>query len=567
MARKLNILIVENCEDDATLLEREIRKGIYEIESLVISDLDELPHALKSRSWDLVLSDYNLDGFNALDVIEVVRQNLFTLPIIVISVCIGEDLAVEVMRNGAHDYISKENLARLNLTIAREIEQLDMQREGLRAELALKESESRFRQMAENIEEVFWLLDVRKQQVLYSSPSFEQLWERPAEEVLLSTEVFLETVHPDDYELVQSSLTKSGSMLLNMDYRILRPDNSLCWLSTRSYPILDEVGNVCRIAGLTVDITDMKSLESEMKLLARVVEQTADSVIIADKEGKIKYVNDAFEYISGYERKDIINEHTRILKSGMHDDVFYKKVSVTLKNGLPYKDLFINRRKDGELYYEEKTISPVRDESKAISHYVSTGKDITQRLKRQQRLHNVIHYDAVTGLANNILLNDRIEQAMLNARRKKLMVAVVKINIDVSELFGEGFAKELEEKFLVQVAERLKESVRANDTVASLNQSDFVIVLNEVINEEAILMVTDRIMLSLSCPMELEGHTLFIRPNLGISAYPKDADDKDELLAHADIAMQHAKQKKTSDSYRFFTTTMVQKESDVWLSS
>ncbi|MCK5639707.1 MAG: GGDEF domain-containing protein, partial [Gammaproteobacteria bacterium] len=345
------------------------------------------------------------------------------------------------------------------------------------------------------------------------------------------------------------------------------PDGSSSWLSTRSYPIEDENGNVYRIAGLTVDITARKLLESETKMLARVVDQTADSVIIADKEGIIEYVNNAFENVSGYDRDEVVNQHTRILKSSMHDDDFYKKVSQTLQNGLPYKDLFINRRKDGELYYEEKTISPVRDEGYAITHYVSTGKDITQRLKMQQRMHNVIHYDAVTGLANNILLSDRLEQALLGARRKKLLVAIVKINIDVSELFGEGYAKELEEKFLIQVADRLKDSVRANDTVASVGPGDFVIVANEVINEEAIIMITNRMLSLLSSAMEMEGHTLFMRPNVGISVYPKDAKDKDELLAHADIAMQHAKQKKTSEPYRFFASNMIEKKDGVWLSS
>lgn len=551
----LRILFVEDSKDDAFLVLRELRKGGYRVEHRRVYTLETFDTALSEHGWDLIISDYRLPGFCALDVLAATQERGLDLPVIIVSGAIGEDIAVEAMHAGAHDYIMKDNLARLNPAVERELNEMEVHRRRKHAEAALRESEEHFRQLAGNIEGVLWLIDCAEQHMVFVSAAYEQIWEQPAEPLFESLESLLDTVHPEDFARVQALLEEKGWEGFNDEYRIQRLDGSERWISTRSFPIRDENGRVYRIAGLSSDITGRKRLENEMKKLSRALDQTADAVLITDRDGIIDYVNPAFEKITGYSRTEVLGKRPAFLKSGLHEESFYRQLWQNLLHGMPFNDIFINRRKNGDLYYEAKTITPVRDERGDVTHFVATGKDITDSLRQKKREERVVLYDELTGLANRTLLMDRLSQAVLQARRAKSLAAVYSIGFDLSELLGEGGDELLGEQLLLAIAQRLKEVVRESDAIARLDRDGFAVVQRDVHGREDIRYLAERVSSAFTDPIHSNGYELFVVPRIGICVYPDDGDEPEALLGRADVAMNNARTAGRG-GYCFYERTM-----------
>lgn len=553
--KPLRVLVVEDSQDDAYFLLRELRKGGYEPEYLRVDTLAATAEALAGERWELVISDYRLPRFTALDVLALARERTLDIPIIVISGAIGEDLAVETMRAGAHDYIMKDRMVRLCPAIERELREAGVRRERRQAERALRESEARFRELTETIADVFWMIDCGHGRMTYVSPVYEKIWMRSSAPLRERASTLLDTVHPEDYDRVHAALEIDGWAGFNLEYRIQLPDGGERWIHTRSFPVRDESGAARRIAGVSRDTTERKRLEAETQKLSRALEQTADAVMILDRDGRIEFVNGAFEDMSGYSRSEVLGRQPKLLRSGFQDDAFFTHVWRTLRSGLPFTDVFVSRRKDGELYYEEKTLTPVRDARGDITHYVSTGRDITRRLRMQQRLQHVERHDAESGLANRIFFVERLGQAILNARRLGRNVGVLCVGLDTGGLLGAD-AKEVEEKLLPVIAERLRALSGPKDVVARLERDQFALLRCET-DVEALETLARDIVGAFAEPVRAEGYELFLTPNVGISLFPKDTEETDELLRNAHLAMRASREQRRT-GYRFFTTQLSQ---------
>ncbi|MEX2116425.1 MAG: PAS domain S-box protein [Bacteroidota bacterium] len=151
------------------------------------------------------------------------------------------------------------------------------------------------------------------------------------------------------------------------------------------------------LEGKTVEL---ETLTSELRRLSRVVEQTADNVVVTNKDGIIEYVNPSFEKLTGYKKEEVIGKTPRILKSGELDDSFYKRLWETIVGGKSFRATFINRKKNGQLYFEEQTITPLVDESGEIISFVSTGKDVTEERRSKEAL--TVSNDQLRGLFDNL---------------------------------------------------------------------------------------------------------------------------------------------------------------------
>ncbi len=180
-----------------------------------------------------------------------------------------------------------------------------------------------------------------------------------------------------------------------------KPDGSTYYAEVHGYPILDDKGNVVQMIEYTLDITERKAAEEEIRKLTESVEQSASSVVITDAEGTIEYVNPAFERISGYTADEAIGQNPRILKSGKMPPEFYQKMWATLLRGEIWRGEIVNRRKDGSLYWEFTTISPVKDQKGRITHFVSVKEDITARKEMEEAL--VRERQRTDALLKNIL--------------------------------------------------------------------------------------------------------------------------------------------------------------------
>jgi two-component system, cell cycle sensor histidine kinase and response regulator CckA len=267
----LHILIVEDSEDDLLLLLRELRRGGYTPDYVRVETAAEMQAALDRQLWDIVIADYTLPRFSAPEALELLQQQQ-DIPFIIVSGTIGEEAAVAAMRAGAHDYLLKDNLTRLVPAVERELRESQERQQRLWAEQALRESEERFRQLAENItESVFWMSDPQAQQMLYVSPAYERIWGVSCEGLYANSSTWIEAIHPDDQPQIQANFFDQSLLgKYDEEYRIVRPDGSIRWIRDRGFPIQDHTGKPYRAVGFAEDITNRKSTEAVLRRTERL---------------------------------------------------------------------------------------------------------------------------------------------------------------------------------------------------------------------------------------------------------------------------------------------------------
>lgn len=293
-----------------------------------------------------------------------------------------------------------------------------------------------------------------------------------------------------------------------------------------------------------------------VQILVRAVEQTDDAVMITRADGIIEYVNPSFERITGYRAGEIVGRSPSMLASGMHPPAFYSELWHTIGAGESFRSVFTNRRSSGELYYEEKTISPIRGADATISHFVATGKDVTARIAAERRLEYLANYDALTGLPNRSLLRDRLTQAIQRAHRQTKAVAVQFVDLDRFKLINDTLGHNTGDRVLIEAASRLRQCLRATDTVARLGGDEFILIQEDVDSPDVVEQVARKVLEAFAPRFPVAPpQGLFVSVSIGLALYPMDGLTPDELLMRADLAMYRAKE-AGRNSFRFFEPAM-----------
>ncbi len=241
--------------------------------------------------------------------------------------------------------------------------------------------------------------------VSFMGAQVEQVTGYTAEEFLDGVVRWKELIHPSDLDSLKRAFretVEAKKTVLRVEYRALHKDEGYRWLADRRQFIYDEQGKFLYVDGMLLDITDRKRTEEDRSRLAMAVDQSAEAIVITDREGTILYVNPAFETITGYSREEAVGKNPRILQSGRQDDSFYKELWSVLTRGEVWTGHFINRRKDGSLYEEDATISPVRDSSGNIVSFVAVKRDVTRLLSLEKQVRTAQKMEAVGTLAGGI---------------------------------------------------------------------------------------------------------------------------------------------------------------------
>ena len=299
----------------------------------------------------------------------------------------------------------------------------------------------------------------------------------------------------------------------------------------------------------------LQNREEGLRKLSTAVEQSPVSVLITDTQGVIEYVNESFVEISGYSREDVIGHKPDVLKSGHTTQEQYKQLWETVLGGEVWRGQFCNKRKDGTLYWEEAVISPVKDLSGQITHLIAVKEDVTIRKSYEEQLLHQANYDSLTGLPNRLLVLDRLTLALAYAKRHELSVAVLFIDLDNFKRVNDTLGHEVGDKLLVEVAQRFSRVMRDGDTVARLGGDEFLVVVPDVAGQKQAEKVSEKVIDTLSGPIELEGREVYIGASIGVSLYPDDGRDSAILLRNADAAMYMAKE-SGRNTFRFFTPSM-----------
>ena len=256
-----------------------------------------------------------------------------------------------------------------------------------RAEEALHDSEDQFRQLADNIHEVFFIGEPDPPRLTYLSPAYEAVWGRPRQEAYERGDAWIDAIHPDDRERAIDLFSRSyQGEQASADYRIVRPDGSVRYIKARAFPVRDAGGKFCRVVGIAEDVTGAVRAEQQTRLQTAALESAANGIVIASREGRIIWVNPAFTRLTGYPASEVIGENPRFLRSGLHDAAFYQKLWNTILSREVWQGEIVNRRKDGTQYTEEMTITPVCDAQGTISHFIAIKQDITARKQAEREL-------------------------------------------------------------------------------------------------------------------------------------------------------------------------------------
>jgi len=344
-----------------------------------------------------------------------------------------------------------------------------------------------------------------------------------------------------------------------------KKNGELFWEVASIAPVKQKNGNISHYVAVKEDITALKNAEEKLKLAASVFSHAREGIIITNDRATIIDVNNAFTLMTGFSREDVIGKNPRVLQSGRQSAEFYDDMWQALLKDDHWSGEVWNRHKNGEVFAVMKTISAVRNEHGIITHYVSLGNDITQIKEHQKQLERIAHYDLLTNLPNRVLLADRLSQAIMQCSRHEQSLAVVFLDLDGFKQVNDTHSHNVGDELLIAVSIRMKEALREGDTLARIGGDEFVAVLTDLTTVEDCEPVLERLLLAASEPVTIGDIVLNISASIGVTIYPKDSVDADQLMRHADQAMYVAKQ-SGKNRYHLFDTAQddavkVQRES------
>lgn len=421
------------------------------------------------------------------------------------------------------------------------------------AEEKLRASEQELASILNNIQDTYFRTDSAGV-IIKLSPSVKNLAGFERHELLGGS---LGDIYVDRraYDKFLAGLADLNGKVVSYESDLRRKNGAVVWVSVNAQYWYNDAGEVMGVEGIARDITEQKHAEVQMLKLSSALEQAADLVIITGKDGVIEYVNQAFEITTGYSREQVIGKKPSLIKSGQHDGKFYERLWNKILRGEVFTDVIINRRRDGSIYYEEKSITPLRDKRGNIIHFISTGKDITERMQIQARLEFQAHHDALTQLPNRVLFTDRLNHALARRGRGAIKLALMFLDIDRFKNINDTLGHETGDRVLKAVAKRLQSVLREGDTVARFGGDEFAILLEEIESVELITTVARKILLQLAKPLSIDRREWFVTTSIGISLNPGDGEDAQTLLKHADIAMYRAKD-LGRNTYQFYASDM-----------
>ncbi len=366
-----------------------------------------------------------------------------------------------------------------------------------------------------------------------------------------------EGVHPDDAAGCLAAYRDrcSAREPFVLEYRLRRRDGEYRWLIDIGRPFTDVAGEFAGYLGACFDVSERREAEDRLRLASRVFEESGEGIIITDAERRIIEVNRGFTRITGYSAAEALGRHPRFLASGRHDRPFFEAMEASLRERDYWHGEIWDRRKNGEVYPEWLGISVVRDAAGRISHYLGIFTDITERKASEARIEYMAHHDGLTGLPNRSLFRERFAMAVAYALRSGSKAALLLIDLDRFKAINDSLGHGVGDDLLRGVAKRLQESVRDTDTVSRQGGDEFLVVLSDLHDIDAIGQVVGKMLEAGERPFFIQGQEVGVSLSVGVAVCPDDGEDFDTLLKMAETAMYHAKE-AGRNTYRFFDQRM-----------
>jgi diguanylate cyclase (GGDEF)-like protein/PAS domain S-box-containing protein len=606
MTRKIRILLLDDTDEDAELILRALRKAGLLFEAEHVRNRGDFVEKLTSFAPDVIISDYNMPGFDGMAALEVVKDHDQRIPVLIVTGALGDEHAVELLKAGAKDYVLKDRLARLSPAVTRVLADAAEARRRREAELARQKAEARFKAMIESISDIILLCGLDGN-MSYVSPSVKAVGGYEPEE-LLGRSLF-ELLHPDDTQAAMDALQKIGlspGVLIRTELRFVNKAGD--WITLES--MTRNLVHVAGVGGLVItarDITERKAQEQTTQRIARMHE------VLSGINGLIVRARSREELFSGACKLLVETGRMRLVWIGIMEndqsvkaiafhgaeDGYLDQIAISLDptdargrgptgtalrekksffcNDIandpmmqPWREGATERgfRSSGAVpFIVNGTVTGCLNAYSGETGYFDTveqnllneiGRNISYALEfilHREEADYLAYFDPLTGLARRNLFLERVEEHLKIARKDRRMAAVMMIDIDNFKAVNDANGRAVGDELLKGMSKRLISIAGAQNFLARVTADRFAAVIPNLVDAANLTnLVNETLIARLTRPFTLQGKEVRVTGRAGLALFPADGEDAGTLLGNAESALKSAK--REGERVVFYTKQM-----------
>lgn len=416
MNQKLKILLLEDSEDDADLIQLELRNGGIDFTSMVVDTRVDFIRGIEEFKPDLIISDHSMPQFNSAEALKIYKAHLkdegLTAPFILVAGTISEEFAVQCIKDGADDYILKDRLQRLPSAVMNAMEKSSIENENQKAAAEKLLLLERYEYVTKATSDAIWDWDIENN-TIYCGEGFQKLFGHVRDPLTNNYNLNTAFISTDDIERVMDSIDKvifSEKNTWSDEYKYLKANGDYAFVHDKAIIIRDHTGKAIRMVGAIQDITKKKKEDVRLKLLESVITNTTDAVLIAEPDAadnndlQIVYINEAFTKMTGYSNAEVLNKTPRILQGRNTDPVQIMLLQKAIKNKESCQVEMISYRKNGEEFWLNFSVSPVLDDLGEITHWVFIERDVTEQRSHTQAIeHQNIQLKEIAWMQSHVV--------------------------------------------------------------------------------------------------------------------------------------------------------------------
>lgn len=403
----------------------------------------------------------------------------------------------------------------------------------------------RYQLLIESTQVVLWEYDLLSKHFTFISPQAETVFNYPIR-LWYNPGFWEEKIHPLDRAIVieKTERMKASSDHYELEYRMIKADGEIVYIKD-NITVVKEDDQPVALRGIFTDVSSQKTHEEQLRLSATVFE-SSDAVCIADNKGKIIQVNESFTRITGYAENEVIGRNPNILSSGKQSPSFYKKMWHEIQHNNHWQGEIWNKRKNGEIYAEWLTITPVFDDDNNVSNYVGIFSDISEKKQIEQEIEFNSSHDTLTNLPNREMLYRELKEAIQHTVNIGSEGALLFLDLDEFKLINDSMGHNFGDLLLMQVAERLGTCISSGDILARIGGDEFAILLPCISHDKnqiktCIDTISHNIQAIFANSFDIDGRHLHITGSVGITTFSKKNEYAGDVLRQADTAMFRAK--------------------------
>ncbi|HEY8069087.1 MAG TPA: EAL domain-containing protein [Burkholderiales bacterium] len=602
-APPVRVLMVEDVATDAELEIRELKRAGLRVVHRLVDDEAAFLRALTEFDPNIIISDFSMPHFDGMAALALARDAAPEVPFIFVSGTIGEEYAIRALRNGATDYVLKNNLVRLPAAIERALHDARDRRARRKAEKKLAEARERLESIYEAMPDMLWSVELPSERLAYVSPAANAIFGQTAEAFLSDPDFWINVVHAEDRPAVLEAwqqLQKGAPF--DIEYRAVRPDGSTTWIHDRGRVIRDAAGAAVRIDGLARDISEAVRQRERLARLGRIRDllSAANSafmrirerrplfeefcriavarggfvlarVVELDPAGKLSVGATTEESPGAFQLiVDGYNRDPQRAQSLLAQAV--RSRQVTVSNDMRNDKRVESRGKLTEENNYSLVILPVRAENAVVaaailrarepnffdqeelallSEMVANLEFALELQAKQEKLNYLALYDPLTELPNRTLFQDRLTQAIEASRRSGTMLSLTVFDIERFKAINDTFGQHAGDEVLRALARRLHGAVGDLNRVARLGGNMFAVMRPAIQDAADAARILDESAAEIvGRAVEVEGREIQVTAKAGIALFPDDGTDADALFRNAEASLKRAKE--TGDKFLFY---------------